>query len=605
MTPLSPSRAWLPAALSLVLTIPALGQGQFAGHQRHVDSGNLHLWWDGIPSTAFGNGGLAAIRDLNADGHPDLIMGSPGNTTSIKGKVHILSGREGTEILATLTEAKAGGNLGFSIAVIGDVNGDKIDDFVVSSPNATVGKLVQAGLVQLYSGKIVSNKLTLLHTFSGALAKGQFGYSVAGPGYMDGDGIPDIAIGEPGDVTTTAGAVHVYSGDPKHKQGAYARIFVQKGIQTGERYGVAVAAAGDVNSDKRPDLIVGAELWDGPGGKDHGRAEALAWTGTTSPRVFQLAAGRGVATGDRYGHSVAKAGVMAGSARVIVGAPWDDTKAKDAGKATVLSPGKPWVPAITVTGDSASDYFGWAVAPCSDVDLDGTPDFAVSAPFDDPVAGVRDSGSVYVYAWSPKTKKVKEIAKRFHEGSTRGSGMRYGWSLVNAGDVDQDDFDDLLAGSDWWYVLAGSRQAERRIYLDTPVAQTLYADRGHAIISKGAAQVNYSIQAGKTFAGQLMVFLGSGPHNLARPAPCLLKIGNLCMPIQWGSPWFQLSLSNALNPVVVLLDSKGNGSLTMSLPPYTGTPLPLKVYSAGLMFKLPPAPFAPTGATNAIPLWVR
>ena len=124
------------------------------------------------------------------------------------------------------------------------------------------------------------------------------------------------------------------------------------------------------------------------------------------------------------------------------------------------------------------------------------------------------------------------------------------------------------------------------------------------MVSKGQVQVSYTVQAGKAFAGQLMVFLGSGPHNSARPAACMTKIGKHCLPVQWGSPWFNFSLSNALNPVVLLLDANGNGSLTMSLPSYTGSALPLKVYSTGLMLKLG-GTAAFTGVTNTVPLWIR
>ncbi|MFQ5503292.1 MAG: FG-GAP-like repeat-containing protein, partial [Planctomycetota bacterium] len=134
------------AALGLGALLP----GQAISHTRHVDSGNIHMWWDTNTNYSFGNGGLCGIRDLNGDGHPDVLIGRTEYASGGKGSVLAFSGREGKGVLGTITGAKADEAFGSAIAVIGDVDKDSFDDFVVAAPNATVGTKVQAGYVQLY-----------------------------------------------------------------------------------------------------------------------------------------------------------------------------------------------------------------------------------------------------------------------------------------------------------------------------------------------------------------------------------------------------------------------------------------------------------------------
>lgn len=315
--------------------------------------------------------------------------------------------------------------------------------------------------------------------------------------------------------------------------------------------------------------------WDGPGGVDHGRAEVLAWTGTTSPRVVQLNAGRGVLAGASYGFSVDRVGLIEGSGRVIVGAPWDGTKGVNAGMACVVAPGKAWIKTLQVFGDSASDYLGYRVAGYGDLDRDGNADFVATAPWDDPVAGVEDSGSLFIYSYSSKTKKVAQIRHRYSPVNyytdgrcQKKRGLEYGYRLAVVGDVDQDDYADLLVGCTrrYWtrygypyYNCRSLLRYQGRVYLDSPVKQYLYADRGHAIISKatGSTSVIYSLQAGKAYAGQLMLFLGTGPNNNSFPPSCGIKIGTTCIPVNPRSLWFPLALSGSLHPVVAAVGNLG------------------------------------------------
>ena len=85
-----------------------------------------------------------------------------------------------------------------------DVDGDGFMDLLVGAPTGVTGG-VDSGYAHLVSG--VDG--TILHQFDGAASGDEFGSSLAGVGDVDGDGVPDVAIGAPG---AGPGRVYVYSG---------------------------------------------------------------------------------------------------------------------------------------------------------------------------------------------------------------------------------------------------------------------------------------------------------------------------------------------------------------------------------------------------------
>ncbi len=85
-------------------------------------------------------------------------------------------------------------------------------------------------------------------------------------------------------------------------------------------------------------------------------------------------------------------------------------------------------------GENIGDGFGWVGANLGDLDGDGSPDFATSAPF---YGGDQATGKIYVYSGQSGTL--------LHEAEGI-EGNRFGYSLNRAGDVNQDGTPDYIVG---------------------------------------------------------------------------------------------------------------------------------------------------------------
>ncbi len=155
-----------------------------------------------------------------------------------------------------------GGQLGASLAVSADINGDGIPDVIAGVPhhieNPGINQINQAGKALVFSGK----DGTLLLTLKDPTAEedGRFGSSVAALGDVNSDGTPDFAVGTSGkDIGDVAnvGIVYVFSG----KTGQVLLTLndpPRGGAEAGALFGSAVANAGDVNGDGVSDIVVGA-----------------------------------------------------------------------------------------------------------------------------------------------------------------------------------------------------------------------------------------------------------------------------------------------------------------------------------------------------------
>lgn len=196
-----------------------------------IDGSILHEF----PGTA-----MAAMGDVDGDGHADVVVGD-----RVTNNVRVMSGATGLPLVSI--PGMQPGAFGLTVAGAGDVDQDGTPDLIVGHPDL----LGFGGTNEVYVHSGASG--ALLYTFTGTqlgLADG-FGWSVDGGADLDGDGVPDVLIGEPG--LATGGRAWAYSG-------ATGQLLWSVGGLYGgdDEFGAAVSMAGDLDRDGLADVLIGA-----------------------------------------------------------------------------------------------------------------------------------------------------------------------------------------------------------------------------------------------------------------------------------------------------------------------------------------------------------
>lgn len=212
---------------------------------------------------------VSGAGDANGDGFDDVAVATPldGN-----GVVYLFDGAE-EGLSTTASETFSGyldpGHFGSAIAAAGDVNGDGYGDLVVGV-DAQYSNDPGGGAVLCYGS--ASGNTGCSTFFVGA----QTWYSVAGTGDLDDDGYDDIVVGgsdykapeedtddDPNSISVFAGAAAgVSSWATLTGPGVDA---MGEGVTPTYSFRLSVAVAGDINGDRRDDLLVGApeDNWGG------------------------------------------------------------------------------------------------------------------------------------------------------------------------------------------------------------------------------------------------------------------------------------------------------------------------------------------------------
>ncbi|MEM7203996.1 MAG: integrin alpha [Planctomycetota bacterium] len=316
---------------------------------------------------------VSGAGDVDGDGHDDFIVGAPNVQLFATGPgyARLFSGRTGAE-LRTFRGTSVGDQFGAAVAGAGDANDDGYADVIVGGPSLSTATL--------YSGRDGA----VLHTLTSGAFGDLFGAAVCGAGDVNRDGHDDVAVGAP-NAAGGAGSATVYSG----RDGSV--IHTLDG-QANEQLGSALALAGDVNGDGRPDLVVGM-----PGADEGGlgNGAAAAFSGVNGSLLFRAS---GTGAFDRFGSAVAGAGDINGDGRsdIVVGAPQPAFVLGPTGPGYARAVSGTGATLFTITGDGVDDGFGSAVCGAGDVNGDHQLGILVGAPGDDD--GLMNSGMVRLFA---------------------------------------------------------------------------------------------------------------------------------------------------------------------------------------------------------------
>lgn len=333
---------------------------------------------------------------------------------------------------ATFTGDSVGSQFGFAVAPAGDVNGDGYADLLVGAP-------IERS-IYVYTGSVSGFSQTEFFSQRSDQSNNFFGHSVDGGGDINGDGLDDFIVGAYGGnatgPTTQEGIVFVYHGAAVQPSLA----ITVAGEAYDDQFGYSVAMAGDVNGDGFDDVIVGAPKYADEIGRAYLYHGSDSGIGSTPALTLT-----GEANGDFFGYSVDGAGDVNGDGfdDVVIGAWHHADPDIDAGKAYVYfgsSTGITTTDPFSVTGNPNSEL-GVSVAGAGDVNGDGYADILVGAYRDDVTAP--GAGAAYLYwgsANGPVTPGVLVAA-----GEAENDEL--GFAVSGAGDINGDDFDDLLVGA--------------------------------------------------------------------------------------------------------------------------------------------------------------
>ena len=312
--------------------------------------------------------------------------------------------------------------LGCTLAALDDIDGDGIPDFAIGAPRADANGMTRPGVVLVVSGADGS----LLYRLDGTSQQGSFGSAMDALDDLDGDGVRDLVIGAPG-VTTQGrrdrGEAVVYSG------ATGIEIYRYAGATAGADLGDSVAGADDLDGDGTPDFLLAA-----PGARPNNKKNAgsiFAYSGATGALLYQV---DGTTTYRALGTQLTRCEDLDGDGLddflICAGGRFscDAVEARSGATGALIRTFLPPTPLV---------HFASFFTSAEDWNADGHGDVLIAGPGYDTASFV-DAGTVFLY--SGKDGSVLQQFDGIQHLDAQGA------SAAPAGDLDADGVGDFWIG---------------------------------------------------------------------------------------------------------------------------------------------------------------
>ena len=414
--------------------------------------------------------------DVNGDGLDDLIVGAPysdakGNES---GEAYVIFGSDSgfgepvtegghTRQVIDLETLSANegfvlqgaefNNTGYSVAGLGDVNGDELDDILISGESFSAESYVIFGDTGGFGSPDGNGRntvdLTSLDPADGFVIKGidsddAFGADVSSAGDINGDGIHDLMVSAPefegtsgnaGDTYVIFGSSEGFGSIDEHGRALLSvddldpeAGFVVTGDIRLSQLGSSISQAGDFNGDGFDDLILGTRYG------DDGYGNAVIVFGSDEP------------IGDFK--------TVRGQTRQVL-----DADQIQSGEGVIFK-----LKTFDPFDNFDATAMGASVSYAGDVNGDGFDDVLIGAPNSD-TGGQADTGMAYV-VFGRENLGSELFGAHQYDLADLGPGDGFlirggpendhlGSDVSAAGDINDDGYADLIIGGDGAYVIYG------------------------------------------------------------------------------------------------------------------------------------------------------
>jgi hypothetical protein len=417
---------------------------------------------------------VAGVGDLNNDGIDDIAIGASREDAagiSAAGRVYVISGAT-LDTLYSLNSPfpEIGGLFGISLSNAGDINNDGRNDIVVGAQGENAFGIQDAGRAYVFNGASGDTLFTIQTFFPEPL--GYFGAAVSAAGDVNNDGMGDVIVGaQREDLAgfSNSGVVYVFSGATGDT------IYTLKSInaQIGGLFGISVSGAGDIDKDGHDDLLIGS--LENNQFQNDGRVYIISGNSADTLHVLDTPFPK---TDGAFGSEVSAVGDLNGddTSDVAIAASGELFR-------VYIFSGASGDTLFTLKSPSQQNIgFGNAISTAGDVNNDAVNDIIVGASLEN-WGGMNSAGRAYIYSGASG-----EVLHTLQSPNPEINAF-FGGAVSMAGDINNDDSSDVVIGA--YGEDAAGLQSAGRAYLFKSGAPTSITPKTGNIPAKFKLGQNY------------------------------------------------------------------------------------------------------------------